>query len=123
MARQVSISNLNIYAVGDLLLVRQAGDTPPRSDSSPARVAEDFLLWLEENLPIRGFVSVDELGLLYHVFCSRTLGGMRYQLSPAVLKHMAFRTRKMQKEIREGEKRRRNIIHYLVGSEQQSERR
>jgi hypothetical protein len=96
--------------------VWQAGDPVPQSDPLPDKVAGDFLSWLERTLPARTFVPVDELGLLYHVFCSTSWGRQPYPLSPLILKYLGTMTRKQQKDIKTIEGRIfRNRVHYLVG--------
>ena len=101
--------------MGDTLRVWRTGEPGPPYDPLPEEVARDFFVWLERTLPARKLVSVDELGLLYGVFCSMSWGRQRYSLSPLILKHLGAMTRKQQKDVTSEGKLRRNRVHYLVG--------
>jgi hypothetical protein len=100
---------------GDILRVWPTGQPAPKIDPLPGAVAAEFLRWLEQNLPARKLVSVDELGLLYSVFCSISWGRECYKLNPLILTHLATMTEKRQRDIKIGDKLQRNRIHYLVG--------
>ena len=116
LGRPHQIPGLGVTVVGDTLRVWQASGPVPQFDPLPDKVAGDFLCWLERTLPERKFVPVDELGLLYYVFCSISWGRQRYPLSPLILKYLGTMTRKQQKDIRTIEgKVFRNRVHYLVG--------
>jgi len=115
-----SLPGLEVTVTGDILRVWRTGEVAPPYDPPPVEVARDFLVWLEQILPARKFVSVGELGLLYSVFCSMLWGRQRYSLSPLILKHLGPMTCKRQKDVRSEGRLHRNRVHYLVGPNTQA---
>jgi hypothetical protein len=109
------IPGVEVRVAGDILRVWRTGEPASTIDPSSGAVAEEFLLWLERYLPARKLVSVDELGVLYSAYCSLSGGRERYPLNPTILKHLATKTEKRQRDVRIGDKVHRNRVHYLVG--------
>jgi hypothetical protein len=111
-----SIPGLEFRVSGEVLRVWRTGQPAPTIDPTSSEVAAEFLLWLERNLPARKLVSVDELGVLYSVYCCSMSGGReRYPLNPSILKHLGTMTDKRQRDVNIGDKLHRNRVHYLVG--------
>jgi hypothetical protein len=106
---------VEVRVAGDILRAWRTGELAPTIDPSSGEVAEAFLLWLERSLPARKLVSVDELGVLYSAYCSLSGGRERYPLNPTILKHLATKTKKRQRDVHIGDKLHRNRVHYLVG--------
>lgn len=106
-----AVPGLEIRVDGDAIRVWRTGALAPRLEPNAREVARSFLTWLEGSLPVRRWVQVCELELLFEAH--RAEHGYDYPFL-TVLRELKKLTGKKQRDVSPTA---RSRVHYLVGPE------
>ena len=105
----LAVPGLEIHVHGDAIRIWRTGDVAPVLEPSASEVAHNFLTWLEQVLPARGWVQVCELELLFEAHRAKN---DHDQSLLAVLGELKKLTDKKQRDVSPVV---RSRVHYLVG--------
>jgi hypothetical protein len=104
-----AIPGLEIHVHGDAMRVCRTGEPAPELAPSANEVAQNFLAWLECNLPARRWVQVCELEMLFEAHRAKNYHDQSLLKVLGKLKNL---TDKKQRDVSPTV---RSRVHYLVG--------